>query len=479
MWNFVRRSMASLSIQAKLLVFVVPVSLMIIGIAALNLVTGSMVRVQVDGAGRSIGELSGFKTAYSDMSEFLHNTTVEKRDLLLRRLKERSGELALSAEASAGTDMGLVLNDTRGVIDGLLPRVDELWSLHERTVDDNAGIRKEIGHLNAAAEGVRHHAETQRGALAALNEEAKGLIATADQLSGSAKDLTEILTQIDAAATAEAAQGVVNARARRLERIAGRITDSLPAQEKALGARLGDQLKAIAALASEKDVMSAAEHDAVKASIPGVRDDTARVEAIGAQLSKASVKKFADLSASMKDLTLVAAYEAVVRDAMNATVIELMTMMGEPTQAQADVVLAQLKDMQTALSGVPSVGTAGELRRLSQAAVEPGVAVSALVLDLVTIEAKRKESFVATAQTIDQAWMRIVACRLPARNGHRHDAERHDAVDRGSGRGNGLLDPGHHRAGQGHQEAARDADADHAPGRLRQARHRDRRFRTR
>ncbi len=122
MWAVSRRWMASFSIPAKLMMFVVPISLMIIAIAALNFMTGTLVRVQVEGAGRSIGELSGFKTAYSDMSEFLNETTVEKRDLLISRLKERSADLARSKGAFAGTEMGAILEDTQSVIDGLLPR---------------------------------------------------------------------------------------------------------------------------------------------------------------------------------------------------------------------------------------------------------------------------------------------------------------------------------------------------------------------
>ena len=409
MWAVSRRWMASFSIPAKLMMFVVPISLMIIAIAALNFMTGTLVRVQVEGAGRSIGELSGFKTAYSDMSEFLNETTVEKRDLLISRLKERSADLARSKGAFAGTEMGAILEDTQSVIDGLLPQVDALWALHEKSLADNQGINAEIKRLKAAAEAIRQHADTQRAGLGTLNAEAKTLIASGDQIGASAKDLSGILRQLEEAATPDAAQAIVNSRARRLSRIASRIKDALPPEEAELALSLGKDLGRIAKEARDSGTMSEPAFAEIRQLLPALAAHAAKAGTIGAGMAEASIKKFAELSASMKDLTQLAAYEAQARDAMNQTVIDLMTMMGEPSQTQADAVLLQLKDMQTALSNVPSVATAGELRRLSQAAVEPGVIVSKLVLELVTIESERKASFAKTAQVIDEAWMKIVA----------------------------------------------------------------------
>jgi methyl-accepting chemotaxis protein len=392
------------------MIFMVPISILIVGIAALTFLTGNMVGRKVEGTGASIGELSSFKQAYSDISEYLGDTTEERRDRLIARLRLRSDEIRRMMDAYAGTEMEPVLLDIRVAAEDLVPRVDELWQLHQRTVAGSQHVQEQIGRINAAAEAIRLFVAQTRAQLSKLNEDGKTALSGADQLSAASRDLRAILVQIDGATDAKALTEVLRSRQRRILRTEARLEDSIPKTEAAFSKTFRRRLSDLAAFtpASEGSVVDDATTVAAQALAKTIAADVARLDALGEALGQSSVKQFTELSANIKDVTAIAAFEASVNGAVNQTVLELTTLLGDPTADQADKVIASLKHMQSALSNVPGVAAAGTLRSLSQAVVEPGVAASETVFDLVKVEGLRAASFVATAGIIDGAWTKIV-----------------------------------------------------------------------
>ncbi|MCZ8158737.1 MAG: methyl-accepting chemotaxis protein [Rhizobiaceae bacterium] len=405
------RMIANRSIQTKLMIFMIPISLLIVGLAAFTFFTGNMVSRKVQGTEASVTELSAFKQAYSEMSDYLNDTTLERRDQLKARLGARSEQISQMRSAYTGTEMDTVLAEIETAIASLLPRVDELWELHQRTAGGHQHVQEQIDKIKLAAGSIREFIAQSNAELSRLNESAKAQLTSAERLTDASKDLRTIFDQIENASDGPSLALVLKSRERRILRTEARLAEAIPPEDAEVSNMVRGRLKALASLAPKgeevvlDDTMLAQARELARQ----LAADLERLDAMAARISQSSFQQFSALSAHIQDGMAIALFETKVNDAVNETVLELTTLMGNPTSDQAAKVLESLKNMQSALSGVPGVAASGQLRSLAQAVVEPGVATSETVFDLVKVEGMRAETFQSTAEIIDRAWAKIVA----------------------------------------------------------------------
>ncbi|MCJ8508929.1 methyl-accepting chemotaxis protein [Rhizobium lemnae] len=389
----------------------IPISLLIVGLAAFTFFTGNMVSRKVQGTGASVTELSAFKQAYSEMSDYLNDTTIERRDQLKARLSARSEQISRMRNAYTGTEMDSVLGEIETAINSLLPRVDELWDLHQRTVGGQRHVQEQIDLIKVAAATIHEFIAQSNVELSRLNESAKGQMTSAERLTDASKDLRAIFDQIENAGDGQSLALVLKSRERRILRTEARLADAMPSDEAEFSNMLRERLKKLASFAPKDDqeVVDDTTLTMARQLSQELAVDLDRLDAVAATIAQSSFRQFAALGAHIQDGMAIALFQTRVNVAVNETVLELTTLMGEPTSDQASRVLESLKKMQSALSSVPGVAAAGQLRSLAQAVVEPGVASSETVFDLVKLEGMRAETFLSTAEIIDRAWAKIVA----------------------------------------------------------------------
>ena len=407
MFSLFSRLMARVSIQAKILSFVLPITLFVIAIASVSLISGKLMGRQLDGASTSIGQLSGFKQAYSEMNEFLQDTTQERREKLIAHLKERSDDIGAAMSSGADPVGQQLLGETKATLDGLVPRVEDLWKLHESEAADETDIRNQIAALTAGRDAIQSFTEQTQANLSKLDAGAKDFISKADQLSNHAENLLTILTKLDASTDAKSMSDTVKMLEPRMTSIAEHIEDAFPESEKAIGTTVKDTLRKIIDIDHKNGGQDQAMKDTADLS-SGLRPTVFRIRGMGTSLAQMSIKKFAQLGRPMAEVSSILAYDSKVRLGINDVLIQLTALLGDRTDAKLQSTLEKLKDLQSAIGNVPNVTFSGDIRKLAAVVVTAGTAVSATASDLVKSEGQRKQSFAQTAQDIDAAWMKIV-----------------------------------------------------------------------
>lgn len=401
------RMLASLSIQAKILLFIMPLAILIVAIATVSLLTGTMIGHQIEGTGQSIGVLSDFKQTYAEMNAFLADATPQGRDKLIADLNKSAAEISKAAVAEKDATTA-ILSETRAIVEGLVPRVEDLWKVHATETTLDSKIRSDLSVLTSRRDDMQRLTDQAQNKLKEQTNEAKELIGKAELLSKSTDSLTKILTRIAAAKDPKAMVNTIRMLKASIADLTSKIESAIPVEEKATGAAIKEGLLKIVDIAVGSDVQDGA----VQNIVPLVSDlqaATSRLKDLSGRLAQAGTQKFSKLDKPISEASAISDYNAKVRLSTNKVILAVTTLLGRRDTQHLKDAQDAIDAMLGELTNVPAVSNGDRVQELALAAATVGQGLSTSSADLVKAETNRSKSFASAAQDIDEAWKRIVS----------------------------------------------------------------------
>jgi methyl-accepting chemotaxis protein len=407
MSGIINRLIAGLSIQSKILVFIAPISILIIAVAAVSVVTGQVIGQQIEGTSHSISTLSEFKYSYTEISVLLSNPSQMQHDLVVKQLKEHSTRFEKAINEQSDAAIAASLRDTKVRVDALLPQVDSLWHHYEAVSGLDAELRNNLDRMIAEKDEIGMIAQSMSDSLRKQDSDAKTDILNADFLSTSSKVIGEAVSRFTAAETPEQTFSAATALAPKLTLVSSRIVDALPESKNEGGQKIRSAIKEILKLArtGNPDEVSALR---IKNLMQELSPMAISLRGGAVLATKQATIKFSELAQPLKNAREVGAYVSQVGTAINDLLVQMAAFRVARDQRSLDKAIDAKAALITRLGKLPPMKEMVVIRPHSSILNKIAAKVSTLGSELVEAELGRREAFEATAKNIDQAWLGIV-----------------------------------------------------------------------
>ncbi len=405
--RFFSNLLSRLTIQSKILVFIAPISLLIVAIAVVSLVTGQIIGRQIDGAGKSVGTLSEFKQTYAQINELLSHPSQDQHDLVIENLKKRSVDFEQAIATQDNPDVVISLSAAKERVDGLLPQVDLLWERFEKASSIAADIQGNLDQLVSERNEISMISGVLQEDLNKQDAQAKSLILKADFLSSSAEAITTIVTKVTAARSPQETFAVINGLKPQMTEIANKIGDALPDNQKVIGDTLKSNIEGVLEIVG-KDKPIAPAVLKIERLMGGIRPMAIRLRGLGSSVARESTKTFAELAKPMEEARETVSFSGQVGSATNDLLVRMAGFLADRDKSVLDQTSDASELLKTLLDAPPAYEGASDINALAQSMIDRVGKIAGLGNELVAIEEERAQVFQATAENIDKAWMGVV-----------------------------------------------------------------------
>lgn len=405
--KFLSAFLARLSIQAKILAFIVPISLFIIAIAVVSLLTGNIIGQQLDGTSRSIGSLSGFKQVYSEMNAFLSDTTEERRNALIENLDKTSKDLQGRIDDATHPDMLDGLTNAKRIVDTLGSSADGLWNMHKAELSIQADMENKLAALANARDAIQAVADETDAKLQAEDAEAKELIRRAETLSNGSQSLQDIVSTLQQISEPSELLATIKPLRSDINELISATGRSLPASQMQTTKTIQDNLSFVL------EVYDAGKETAIDVSkvtrAAGLlRPMVFKLRSLATQAGQESSRKFAELDRPMQEAAKVVDYAIRMRALTNDAIISGTRLLAAPTAESLAPFKADITNLLGGLPAIPMVSNLDGLLDTVTVASDAADSLSGNSEALVASEAERAGAFQAASDHIDEAWLQIV-----------------------------------------------------------------------
>ncbi len=407
MTTFFSNLLSRLTIQSKILVFIAPISLLIIAIAIVSLVTGQIIGQQIDGAGRSVGTLSEFKQTYTQINELLSHPSQEQHSLVVENLKRRSADFEEAIATQENPDVVMSLRAAKERVDGLLPQVDLLWEKFAKASAIAADIQGNLDGLVSEKNEISVISGVLQENLDKQDAQAKSLILKADFLSSSAEAITTIVSKVTAARSPQETFTVINGLKPQMTEIANKIGDALPDNQKVIGDTLKSNIEGVLEIVGKEKPIAPAVLK-IERLMGGIRPMAIRLRGMGSSVARDSTKTFAELAKPMEEAKEIVSFSSQVGSATNDLLVKMAGFLADREKSVLDQSSGASELLKTLLEMPPPYDGASGIKALAQSMIERVGKVVNLGNDLAAVEEERSRVFQETAENIDKAWMGVV-----------------------------------------------------------------------
>ena len=400
--------LARISIQSKVIVFVLPLIGGILGLAAVNYYAGGLLSQRLGGATASIATLSGFKRAYSEMSNFLTVTTEENRAEVILHLEEQVASMEETLAFASSEAERQSLNEARELTLDLQLKTDRLWELFNLEVSARDRVRQEVQSLLVAKQALLDVSGELLKSIERDESEARDLLRLADRLSVSSESLKTYVGELQVVTDPQQMIDLVKERKTAYIRLQRKGLRGLPDGQEQLGDTVRENLESIVAIA-ETGALSDATVTGIQRHANALRRASLSLRGLSGVIAKEATARFAQLDKPLEQAKTLSRAVTDVVDSIVAVQLASVRFLGdEETETQALLAndisnLAQ----QFVVFGITGNGQA-EYMEIIDGAMPALAVIQEQSEQLVTTSAERKEAFAIAAKEIDQAWISII-----------------------------------------------------------------------
>jgi methyl-accepting chemotaxis protein len=409
MFSFFDRAFSRLSIQTKVIVFIVPIVAGIAGLAFISLMTGSMLGQRLAGTAASIDSLGGFKKAYSEMNEFLGSATEERRAAVVEHLQEQVTAMQAILDHVEGDNHADELRKGEDLARNLITRVNDLWELNKNELATRAEMAKHLGELAAVKDELFATSSKVSKEARKADNEAKDMLRGSEVLSQGATFVTSLSGDLSAATTAQEAFDVVKKNYSDIRALAKDIGHAVPKASAVVADTIRDNLQGILDTA-EKNMNVDASLITIQKHATALRPMGIKLRALGATAARDAIKRFGELDEQLSDSQAIVAYTTNVLIQVNNTQVLAADFLGRADEETLKNLVNGAQKLKSVIQAFPLImGDLQSVFDLAQKATAPIDALNAEAAKLVDVANTRTTSFKQASLDIDEAWKNIVA----------------------------------------------------------------------
>ncbi|MBW3097332.1 methyl-accepting chemotaxis protein [Pseudohoeflea coraliihabitans] len=426
------RLLSRFSIQTKVLVFVVPLLSGIIGLAVINLYTGSLLGQRLDGTGASIQSLSGFQRAYSGMNEFLGTTTPQKRDEVIDQLEQQVVKLEAVLALAETEAERQALEKARMVANDLRDRVDELWQLHGEELSIRAEISETLAKVVDARGRVTERAESSLAEIAAQEAEAKGMLRRAEEIGAGARTIAAVSTSFNGVSSPEEIFVIGREMLAEIS-AAGRMLDrSLPENQPGLRNMVLDNIDSIVALLKDGGETQSS-LDKLQRYANGMRPAGLRLQGLSAQAAIEAAARFGEIDPLItRGRGLVEKAQRFARHVGDLQ-LQVTEYLGRPSRARSEALAMSVRKIIDDRKAFELDDSGTELLTvIGEEVFEEALSLSATATALLNKNLARRMEFASAAAEIGDAWQSVISFADSQRTGAVETRSRANGITLGS-----------------------------------------------
>ncbi|MDF1610154.1 HAMP domain-containing methyl-accepting chemotaxis protein [Hoeflea sp. YIM 152468] len=401
--------LARFSIQTKVIVLVMPLVAGMVGLAAINLYTGSLLGGRLTGTSASIETLSGFKEAYAGMTNFLHDQNEEKRDSVMQSLDAQLGRMEKVLMLAENQQESDALGQSRQLAEALRGDVDSLWLLHGEVTGLRAGFADTLTELGEVRNRLNRHIETVGQGLADAENETKTMLRSADNLTGGATTVVEIATAINAADTPEAAFEAAEALKRDIRKMQRDLPKAIPDTKPALKSLIVDNMGGLLDTLKTGNVGPAGMIELQKFA-GGLRPTGIQLQGLASQFARAATLRFGELDQQILQGQQIISDSRDFLARLSALELAIVHFLGMPDEISGENVAAKLSRVDQSIQLIAfSDGGETVLEAIGQAWSAKSVTIPALMAELIAKREAETALFAAASDRINQAWSGVLS----------------------------------------------------------------------
>ncbi|MEW7007442.1 methyl-accepting chemotaxis protein [Lentilitoribacter sp. EG35] len=400
--------LARFSIQTKVIIFILPLIVAMIGLAAVNLYTGSMLGDRLVGTNASIETLSGFKKTYAKMTEFLQEQNEEKREAVVQSLNEQLLRLD-KMQALAENEQELnALSKSRTLAEELHNDVDSLWAVHGEELEVRTSFQEVIIEIENIRKRLNIAIDTIASELAASEEAAKDLLVSADVLAVSAKSIGKITNAISGNGTPEDVFAIANGLKDSIGALKTDLSNAIPKNKPALKNDITYNIDGILKTL-DKGVIGKATKIKLQKYAKALRSARIKLNGLASQVSRQATTNFLELEEPIlvgKQTNVDARNFLSDNAALQLSIVEFL---GQPDQALGERLAGSLSSVQQSIELIEfSDGSEILMQAIGDKLIDHLSSLPALTTNLIAKEETASELFVNASNRINNAWSGII-----------------------------------------------------------------------
>ncbi len=302
---FIDRVLSRFNIQTKVLIFILPFVISISAVGFTGLWASGLLQGRIEISNSVLQSLSGFRDVSAAMNEFLAHTTEQGRDDVKGRLKEQQDVLQTTlAQLGGDADGRAELESASGLVDKVVTRIDDLWSLHETEAGLVKTIQKGVSTVVNSQVDITESLKKVQRAVQDDDTAAKNMLREAEHIRGMGSFLVDTGRAFGKAATPDekftVIAGALPDMKKRLRVLAMSLPDANKSAAKTIEKLIGDLEAAVAA----NDKSEAAVTD-MAGKVRNFTQLNAYLGLAAQQKMKDATIKFGELDAPLEKATAV------------------------------------------------------------------------------------------------------------------------------------------------------------------------------
>lgn len=429
---FIDKMLSRFSIQTKVIVFVLPLISGIIGLAAINFYTGSLLGDRLNGTGASIESLSGFQRAYSGMNEFLRNASLEKREVVIKQLETQVSSFETLITFAKSDRERESLEKAKSVAVDLRNQIDQLWELNGEELQIRANILHARETMSTANQRLTEKLDQLSDEIASQEDEAKEFLRKAEYLENAAGQVVDVSFAISNAQDPEAVFAAVDELSREIRRIRTKLPREIPATEPALASLITDNLKGIQDTFKAGAINSATMQTMQRYS-NGLRPVGLKLRGIASQLARQATTRFIEIDPMVvRGRTMIENARSFSSSAIDLELL-ITEFLGFPTIQSAEELAVGMVRIEQALQLMETDDGGAELIEvINQATFDEVRTLTSMAADLLAKVDARTGAFASAGVKISDAWSSVVEFADSQRTGANTAKTRADGITLGS-----------------------------------------------
>ncbi|MCO5733065.1 methyl-accepting chemotaxis protein [Rhizobium sp. SSA_523] len=361
--------------------------------------------------------LSGFKSVYAGMTEFLKNPSEDTRAALTQQVAAQSKVLDTVRSAATSSEGASEIDAAMAGTSAITGQIDQLWARYQDEVQAQAQIEAALGAIVKLEADITNYATVSRENLSADEAKAKNLLRDAERLTRGSAVIAGLVAEFNGKTAAQERMDILRGKFAALAEAVGEIAAALPVDQKVLADQLTEsvqQLKQQLDLGIANDATIGASERTINLMRPAA----IRLQGAASMKAREATEVFGRLDAPIATATKFSSAARQLMDAVKTLELRTVRYIAAPTEALLNDLQGALMTVDIAAGALQTdPGVPKEAQARANAMVPLITTLDENTLALLDLSGKRQKAFDAAAAEISQIWGNLTSFA-----GHQRDA---------------------------------------------------------
>ncbi|MBP1853186.1 methyl-accepting chemotaxis protein [Rhizobium halophytocola] len=404
---FIDKALARFKIQTKVLVFICPFVISISAVGLTGIYASGLLQNRIEISNGVLQALSGFKSVYVGMGDFLRTPSEEARDALEATLERQRSMLGALGSEAVGAEGSKEIGEATALLDDVGQRIARSWDLFSKETALHAEMDKSVSTLISEQDALLTYATGVQETLAGDEAQAKTLLREAEQITSGANFISKLVSDYNDLRDPKAKLELLGQRIGELDTTAKAITEAVPIDKKVYGQTISDQAGQIRK-ALDIGIANDATVGGLDRNINLMRPMAIRLQGIATMKARTATEVFGKLDGPTIEAARLLAKTRQVLNAVSDVHLAAVRFLATAAK-EDDGILAQRLDALTEKLDALAADNALEGEGRSHAeAMKPLVGkIGTSAKQFEALDADRANSFREASGEIDRIWTKL------------------------------------------------------------------------